>query len=74
RDLEHRAPIVYWEGLLRLAGFGVAVRYGFFGEFGLGLGLVGIYDLIVGLIYLIGLPMSLKRSGLSLLLDQREPV
>ncbi len=72
RDLPNRASIVYWEGILRLAGFAVATRYGFFGEFGVGLGLVGIYDLVVGLTYLVGLPITLNRNVIALLLDRKD--
>ena len=72
RNLQERASLVFWEGILRLAGFVVATRYGFFGEFGVSLGMVGVVDLLVGLVYIIGLPIALDRSMIGLLLDRRE--
>jgi hypothetical protein len=71
RDLDGRASLVFWEGILRLAGFVVVVRYGFFGEFGSLLGFVGVIDLVVGLVYIIGLPKSLNRSAIDILLDRK---
>ena len=55
RDIPTYAPIIYWEGILRLAFFPVLVRYGFFGDFGPVAGLIGCVDAAIGLIYLIGL-------------------
>ena len=72
RNLHERASLVFWEGILRLVGFVVATRYGFFGEFGVSLGMVGVIDLLVGLVYIIGLPIALKRSMIALLLDRKE--
>jgi hypothetical protein len=74
RDLEARASLVFWEGILRVGGFVVALRYGFFGEFGASLGMVGVIDLIVGLVYIIGLPRVLNRSMVALLLDRKSQV
>jgi hypothetical protein len=71
RDLDGRASLVFWEGILRLAGFVVVARYGFFGEFGALLGFVGVIDLVVGLVYIIGLPKSLHRSAIDILLDRK---
>lgn len=71
RNLDERASIVFWEGILRLAGFIVATRYGFFGEFGASLGYVGVIDLLVGLVYIIGLPKSLNRRAVDILLDRK---
>jgi hypothetical protein len=70
RNLHDRASLVYWEGILRLAGFVVATRYGFMGEFGASLGYVGVIDLIVGLVYIIGLPKYLNRRAIDILLDR----
>jgi hypothetical protein len=72
RNLYERASLVFWEGILRLAGFVVATRYGFFGEFGVSLGMIGVVDLLVGLVYIIGLPIALNRSMIALLLDRKE--
>jgi hypothetical protein len=43
--------------------------YGFFGSLGISMALVGIVDLIIGMIYLIGLPRSLGVKNTQLLLD-----
>jgi hypothetical protein len=71
RNLKRRGSLVFWEGILRLAGFVVATRYGFFGQFGTSLGIVGVIDLVVGLIYIIGLPRHLSCSTSDLLLDRK---
>ncbi len=71
RDLEARAPIVYWEGILRIAGFVLAAGYGFLGNLGAVLGWIGVLDLLIGLVYLIGLPRYLKLPASAILLDKR---
>ena len=69
RSLRHRASIVYWEGILRIVAFFLLTGYGFFGGLGISLALVGTVDLVIGLIYLFGLPRSLRVKGAQLLLD-----
>jgi hypothetical protein len=69
RSLKARASIVCWEGILRIVAFLLLAGYGFFGGLGISMALVGIVDLIIGLIYLIGLPRSLGVRGGQLLLD-----
>ena len=70
RDLARRGPIVAWEGVLRLGGFAAMAGYGIFGGGGLPMILAGLFDLVVGLIYLIGLPRHFSSPLLSILLDR----
>jgi len=70
RNLPARASLVYWEGILRIAAFFLFAGFGFFGGFGIMLGVLGIIDLVIGLIYLIGLPKTQSTSAASLLLDR----
>jgi len=65
-----RAALVYWAGFLRIAGFFLFAAFGFWGDFGVVTGILGIVDLIIGLVYLIGLPKSLSTSATNLLLDR----
>lgn len=69
RNLRARASIVYWEGILRIGLFFLLAGYGFFGEIGISMALVGIVDLIIGVGYLFGLPRSLNVTGRDLLMD-----
>ena len=70
RDLTRRGPIVAWEGVLRLGGFLVMTGYGMFGGDGPPMLLAGVFDLAVGLIYLIGLPRHLGAPLLRIMLDR----
>ena len=72
RSLRSRAPLVCWEGILRIVAFLLLAGYGFFGGLGISMALVGIVDLIIGLIYLIHLPKSLGVRVSQLLLDSAE--
>ncbi len=69
RSLRSRASIVCWEGVLRIVAFFLLAGYGFFGGLGISMALVGTVDLVIGLIYLFGLPRSLGVKGAQLLLD-----
>ena len=69
RSLRSRASIVYWEGILRIVAFFLLAGYGFFGGLGISMALVGVVDLVIGLIYVFGLPRSLGVKGSQLLLD-----
>jgi hypothetical protein len=69
RKLRERASIVYWEGILRIVLFFLLAGYGFFGDLGIALALVGIIDLVIGLVYVFGLPRSLDVRAGELLLD-----
>lgn len=70
RNLATRAPIVYWEGLLRIVGFLVFTGFGFWGGIGILVGVLGIVELLIGLVYLIGLPKELNTTAVNLLLDR----
>ena len=69
RNLAARASLVYWEGILRIGGFIVFGGFGFLGDLGIMVGVIGIIDLAIGLVYLIGLPKALKTTSSGLLLD-----
>jgi hypothetical protein len=69
RSLRSRASIVCWEGILRIVVFFLLAGYGFFGGLGISMALVGTVDLVIGLIYVIGLPKSLGVRGARLLMD-----
>ena len=70
RDLATRAPVVVWEGIGRLAAFLHLGWFGFMEGFGVMLGLIGVVDLIIGLVYIFGLPKHLGRSLSQLVLDR----
>jgi len=67
RNLATRAPLVYWEGFLRIAGF---LLFGFLGDWAVIPAALGIVDLLIGLVYFIGLPKALNTSAADLLLDR----
>jgi hypothetical protein len=70
RDLTHRGTLVVWEGILRVGGFAVFAGYGVFGRRGIPAFLSGLFDLSIGLTYLILLPRSLSSPLADLLLDR----
>ena len=70
RNLAARASLVYWEGILRVACFFLFSGFGFFGDLGILSGVLGIVDLLIGLVYLIGLPKTLNTTAANLLLDR----
>jgi len=70
RRLAERATVVYWEGILRIVAFFLFGGYGFFGDLGLVAGILGVLDLVIGLVYLIGLPRALGKPAMDLLLDR----
>jgi hypothetical protein len=57
------------EGILRIVVFFLLAGYGFFGGLGISMALVGIVDLVIGLIYVFGLPKSLEVKGAQLFFD-----
>lgn len=73
RDLPRRGCIVAWEGVLRVAGFGLMAGYGLLGPGGQTLVASGLFDLVVGLVYLVGLPRHLGVRLGDLLLDRAMP-
>ena len=70
RNLRDRGTLVYWEGILRILAFFLAAYFGFFENLGFMLGIIGIFDLLIGLGYLIGLPRALSTSSSNLLMDK----
>jgi hypothetical protein len=72
RSLRSRASIVYWEGILRIVVFFLLAGYGFFGDLGISMALVGTVDLVIGLIYVFGLPKLFGVKGAQLLLDSTQ--
>ena len=70
RNLAARASLVYWEGILRIAGFVLFAGFGFLGGLGIMAGILGILELPIGLVYLIGLPKTLNTTAVDLLLDR----
>jgi len=69
-NLTARGTLVYWEGILRLVGFLMLGYFGFIGGLGLAIGVMAVIDLVIGVVYLVGLPKALKVSHLDLLLDR----
>jgi len=70
RRLAERATVVYWEGILRIVAFFLFGGYGFLGDLGLVAGILGVLDLVIGLVYLIGLPRALGKRPMDLFLDR----
>ena len=70
RDLKRRGALVIWEGVLRLGGAGVMGSYGLFGDGGLSVAMAGLFDLTIGVIYLVGLPRHLDVTITELILDE----
>jgi len=68
--MKARAPIIYWEGILRLIGFVLMAGFGLFGGLGPAVVLLGIEDLVIGLVYLISLAKALNTAPLNILLDR----
>jgi hypothetical protein len=54
-DLEKFASLVSWEALLRFVAAALLIPYGFFGHMGLMAGVLGLGDLAIGVVYLVGL-------------------
>jgi hypothetical protein len=70
RDLTRRAPLVYWEALLRFVAALILVPAGVFGDIGLIAALLGLGDLAIGLVYVFGLTKELGVSHEDLLLER----
>ncbi|MEM7119039.1 MAG: hypothetical protein AAF614_41860 [Chloroflexota bacterium] len=70
RDLKARATLVYWEGILRLVAASLLCWFGFLGGLGTFLGVLGLIDLGIGLVYLVGLPKSLSTTSRNVLVDR----
>jgi hypothetical protein len=70
RDLERRASLVYWESLLRYVAALLLVPAGLFGDLGLIAVPLGLADLAIGLVYMVGLPRELGVSHRALFCDR----
>jgi len=70
RNMKARAPVIYWEGILRLIGFLLMAGFGIFGGLGPAVTLLGVVDFIIGLVYLVGLPKALNTTPMNILLDR----
>ncbi len=70
RDLQQRGALVLWEGVLRVSLFAVMAIYGLFGDGGPRVVMAGFGDLVIGVIYFIGLPRHLGVTFMDLLLDR----
>jgi hypothetical protein len=68
RDLENRATIVFWS---RVAAFLGVSWFGLFAGMGFFIVIAASADLVIALVYFIGLPRVLDRSFTSILLDRR---
>jgi hypothetical protein len=71
RDLQSRAPIVFWDGMSRVAAFFVFSWFGLFAGMGINMVLLAVPDLIIAIIYFVGIPRFLGRDFLSILFDRR---
>lgn len=70
RDLRRRASLVYWESLLRYIAALLLIPAGLFVDLGLIAVPLGLGDLIIGLVYMYGLPRELVVSHRDLLCDR----
>jgi hypothetical protein len=72
RDLRHRGTLVLWEGILRRASFCIMGAYALSGKSSVPVFLGGLFDLVVGVIYLVSLPQHLGMPLTALLLDRQQ--
>jgi hypothetical protein len=72
RDLRRRAVFVYWESLLRYIAALLLIPGGLFAGLGLIAVPLGIGDLLIGLVYMFGLPKELGVSHQQLWSDRVE--
>ena len=70
RDLARRGSLVYWEGLSRYVAAIVLIPAGLFGDLGPIAALLGLCDLVIGLVYAFGLTKELGVSHSALLFDR----
>ena len=70
RNLRSRATFVYWESMLRYIAAFLLIPAGLFGDLGLIAAPLGLTDLVIGLVYMIGLPKELSLSHTALLCDR----
>lgn len=70
RDLRRRASMVYWESMLRYIAALLLIPAGLFGDLGLIAVPLGLGDLAIGLVYMLGLPKELGASHSDLIWDR----
>ncbi len=70
RDLAGRAPLVYWEAILRFIAALILVPAGLLSDIGLIAAVLGLGDLAIGLVYVFGLTREFGVSHEDLLLDR----
>lgn len=70
RSLRQRAAFLYYESLLRYIAALLLISAGLFDDLGLIAVPLGLVDLIIGLVYMFGLPKELGVSHADLLLDR----
>jgi hypothetical protein len=70
RDLPRRASLVYWEALLRFVAALILIPAGLFGDVGLIAAVLGLGDLLIGLVYVFGLTREFGASHGDLLFDR----
>lgn len=70
RNLRSRATFVYWESMLRYIAAFLLIPAGLFGDLGLIAAPLGLTDLVIRLVYMIGLPKELSLSHTALLCDR----
>ncbi|WP_139558501.1 hypothetical protein [Methylotetracoccus oryzae] len=70
RDLPARASFVYWEAPLRYVAALVLIPAGLLGDIGVLAALLGLGDLLIGLVYTFGLSNELGRSHADLAFDR----
>ncbi|MDD2738839.1 MAG: hypothetical protein PHR94_07875 [Methylomonas lenta] len=70
RDLRRRASMVYWESMLRYIAALLLIPAGLFGDLGLIAVPLGLGDLAIGLVYMLGLPKELGVSHSDLIWDR----
>ena len=70
RDIRGRAALIYWESLLRYLAAIILIPAGLFGDIGGMAALLGLGDLLIGLVYMYGLTRELGVSHKALMLDR----
>jgi hypothetical protein len=70
RDLVRRGHLVYWESLLRYVAAAVLIPAGLFGDIGSIAALLGLGDLVIGVVYALGLTRELGVTHKALLFDR----
>lgn len=65
-----RAPLVAWQGVLRIAAGTIFLGYIVYGGIGADLLLAAVLDIVIGAIYLLGLPRALGTTLAAVLCDR----